>query len=598
MKVKVFDSQTLGVLKEVDLALAIARENECIVGRSPQSGLVLDSPDVSRMHGKFLLENENYYFCDLGSRNSSTINGQLAQTSEKYLLKAGDVIRIGEFVLIMEELSSQSDYIAETVYRSLDATVISNWRESVDLNEPAVANQIPEVVSDVSEITYIQPSDLAETQPISGDVSPTIEATETPLVSEEISPTIEVTETQPVSEDVSPIIEATETPLVSEEISLTIEVREIQAVSEDVSPTIEATETPLVSEEISPTIEVTETQPVSGDASPIIEATETPLVSEEISLTIEVTETQPVSGDASPIIEATETPLVSEEISLTIEVREIQAVSGDVSQLLEEAAVSDGLAIAISEETVVSEATNAQTLEEVVCIIAPVLAEVNEVTEDTDVSASKIVSQVPEAIILEASEEATNPSQNNFQLVETGSKSSDVIEEAEVVSQIDSEIIEVEVVTEEPETIDTQSPEFAEETSESDIPKVISTKYIVLLAHDSKRWELAEFVSQHQEFFSKYLTLAPPSISELLSQQSSVVISQEISTITSGGYQTIAARATSGDILAVIFLRDFLQVQSGQANEEAMLRVCNINQVLIATNIPTAEAIVHYIQLP
>jgi len=52
----------------------------------------------------------------------------------------------------------------------------------------------------------------------------------------------------------------------------------------------------------------------------------------------------------------------------------------------------------------------------------------------------------------------------------------------------------------------------------------------------------------------------------------------------------------AGDILAVIFLRDSLVTQPGQANEEALLRLCNVNQVLLATNVPTAEAVVHYIK--
>ena len=63
-----------------------------------------------------------------------------------------------------------------------------------------------------------------------------------------------------------------------------------------------------------------------------------------------------------------------------------------------------------------------------------------------------------------------------------------------------------------------------------------------------------------------------------------------------GGYQSVASLVETGEILAVIFLRNFMVTQPGQSNEETLLRLCNINQVLLATNVPTAEAIMHYIK--
>ena len=129
----------------------------------------------------------------------------------------------------------------------------------------------------------------------------------------------------------------------------------------------------------------------------------------------------------------------------------------------------------------------------------------------------------------------------------------------------------------------------------SDASKITSQKYIALMAHDSKKSDLVQLVSEHQEFFSQCLTIATPAISETLSQQSSTVVNQQTPTVPIGGYQAIASLVGSGDILAVIFLRDVLLVSPGQANEEAFLRLCSINQVLFASNVPTAKAIVYYL---
>ncbi|MEI6446227.1 MAG: hypothetical protein WCO29_24650, partial [Nostocales cyanobacterium ELA583] len=135
-----------------------------------------------------------------------------------------------------------------------------------------------------------------------------------------------------------------------------------------------------------------------------------------------------------------------------------------------------------------------------------------------------------------------------------------------------------------------------EANTESEASQMNIQKNIVLIAHESNKSELADLVAQHQEFFSQSLTISWPSVSEVLKQQAGITVSEEIPPPTSGGYQKINLLLNAGDISAVIFLRDFLTTQAGQANEEAFLRICNINQVLVATNLKTAQAIVHYLK--
>jgi len=102
MIVKVLNAQTLGKVNEIKLDSVTNITDEYIVGRSLDSGLILDSCDVSRIHGKFFLQNGDYYYSDIGSINGSLVNNKLAEQNQIYLLKPGDVIRIGEFLLVME----------------------------------------------------------------------------------------------------------------------------------------------------------------------------------------------------------------------------------------------------------------------------------------------------------------------------------------------------------------------------------------------------------------------------------------------------------------------------------------------------------------
>lgn len=485
MKIKVFDSKTLRNIIEINLALVTKIQNECIIGRSPESGIVLDSADVSRMHGKFVLENENYYFCDLGSRNGSLINGKIAETSRKYLLNPGDTIRLGEFVLILEDMNSQPQNTAETVYKGLDATVVANLRDGADINrdyqeyQAPVVNQTPEVVAHEKE-PVTEPEEATTYQEIT-----------------------EVQQSETFSEEVI------ETP-------------------EEITSTLEAPSEVIVSEE---TNEI-------ADAITVIPTSETL----DLPSTYEDREDTVITNEE--ILESSNTQELDN-------LEEVTAIETPVAQVNE-----------VSEEAIIQPREENQICE----------LEISE--QDT------LEQEIPQL------EELNEPLVSNYQPLETTNDVSIQLEEAEPVIQA----LEVTCESQEKTT-----EEIAEEKV-TEKPEIISTKYIALLAHDSKRFEIAQFAAKHQEFFSNCLTIAPPSVSEILSSQAGITTTEQTSAATSGGYQAIAAKVASGDILAVIFLRDFLQVQSNVANEEAMLRVCNINEVMIATNLPTAEAIVSYIQ--
>ena len=161
MKVKVFNSQTQAEITELDLDEVFAREDACLIGRSASSGLVLESSDISRLHGKFFLQNGEINYTDLGSRNGSLINGEAAVVNQVYSLKPGDVVQAGEFVLIIQETS----YILEdvTVVKPLDAEEIAAWRFNAT-KQASTAD--PEAVGEVVEADIIaQPGALVKAMP-------------------------------------------------------------------------------------------------------------------------------------------------------------------------------------------------------------------------------------------------------------------------------------------------------------------------------------------------------------------------------------------------------------------------------------------------
>ncbi|MEM7712501.1 MAG: FHA domain-containing protein, partial [Cyanobacteria bacterium P01_A01_bin.68] len=207
MKVKISTSPTQSELEEIDLSSTTRKGAECIIGRSPDSDVVLDSNDVSRYHGKFFYYSGNYYFSDLGSKNGTIINGKLIEQNRSQILKDGDLIRIGDFALMLEEdivFSQQS----ETVVKIINPSMFSNWQDSESnvVNKPqevrestisqAIPNQAPIVESNDNDDKANIPEESICTQ--SDEVVPEDSAEES--IFEIVSQT---SEENPESEDIN-----------------------------------------------------------------------------------------------------------------------------------------------------------------------------------------------------------------------------------------------------------------------------------------------------------------------------------------------------------------------------------------------------------
>ncbi|MBE9107631.1 FHA domain-containing protein [Nostoc cf. edaphicum LEGE 07299] len=660
MKVKVSYSPNLSEVNEVDLTTETPTRGEWLIGRSPDSDLLLDSPDISRVHAKFFVKNGNYYFSDLGSRNGSIVNGKQAEKDRPYSLSDGDVIRIADYVLILEAVAPVYEQ-PETVFRIIDPSLFSRPRSPENVNAANVVNPVPEVVNEVStpispevetppspEISEIE--EVVATQP--DDVIPIVEIIapaniiQPPEAVSEVPHDVrnEIVDLRTlVTPEVSADSEEVEVPKVSEasEVSLT-ELDDAIAAPENIIETPEeesvlpeANHDEAVDFEAALATESTFVQ--QRDISPIPEIIYDENAELEAALEAEVTFVQPrdIFNEVpvqSTTPEATYNENAELEAALAAEVTSVQL--RDIFHHVSE------------EETDIPETTH----DEVVNLDTSVAEETSEVVENNEIQpqAAEEESQVTRDIIDEAIdwdrsvtpadsadvdelEPTSAVDETTSEVSEASTAPDDAVAEVlsnqyidlsnasteEVNLYVDgvaaqiSEISDIpplettesgatesisQTIEEIPQLEEHRFDETPEETNGSESPQAIIKRNIVLIAHESKKSELAELVSEHQEFFSQSFTITWPSVSEVLHQQAGITISQQTPAPTSGGYQTIASLVGAGEIVAVIFLRDLLQPQPGQANEEALLRLCTINQVLLATNFSTAEAIVHYLK--
>lgn len=72
-------------------------KDEFIIGRSPESDVLLDDITVSRKHALLIKDGDNYRLLDAGSLNGSYLNGNIV---EEAILSNGDRIQIGKYIFI------------------------------------------------------------------------------------------------------------------------------------------------------------------------------------------------------------------------------------------------------------------------------------------------------------------------------------------------------------------------------------------------------------------------------------------------------------------------------------------------------------------
>lgn len=72
-------------------------KDEFIIGRSPESDVLLDDITVSRKHALLIKDGDDYRLLDAGSLNGSYLNGNIV---EEAILSNGDRIQIGKYIFI------------------------------------------------------------------------------------------------------------------------------------------------------------------------------------------------------------------------------------------------------------------------------------------------------------------------------------------------------------------------------------------------------------------------------------------------------------------------------------------------------------------
>lgn len=108
-------------------------------------------------------------------------------------------------------------------------------------------------------------------------------------------------------------------------------------------------------------------------------------------------------------------------------------------------------------------------------------------------------------------------------------------------------------------------------------------KTIALIAHDKKKQEMLAFVAAHRELLARYQLIATATTGGLVAEETRLPVKVYLSGPLGGDLQ-IGALIACQAVDLVIFLRDPLTAQPHEPDITALLRVCDVHNVPVATN--------------
>lgn len=118
---------------------------------------------------------------------------------------------------------------------------------------------------------------------------------------------------------------------------------------------------------------------------------------------------------------------------------------------------------------------------------------------------------------------------------------------------------------------------------------------IALIAHDTKKELMVQFCIAYCGVLSKHNLCATGTTGKMVAEATGLNVQRYLSG-SQGGDQQIAARISCNEIDLLLFFREPISVNPHEPNDMNLLRLCDVHNIPVATNIATAEALIHALE--
>jgi len=117
------------------------------------------------------------------------------------------------------------------------------------------------------------------------------------------------------------------------------------------------------------------------------------------------------------------------------------------------------------------------------------------------------------------------------------------------------------------------------------------TQKLALIAHDNKKVDLVAWATFNRDTLAGFPLIATRHTARLMRDKVGLEV-EELLSGPDGGDAQIAAGVATREIDVVFFFVDPLSAQPHDPDIRALLRVCNVHNVPVATNLATADLII------
>ena len=111
---------------------------------------------------------------------------------------------------------------------------------------------------------------------------------------------------------------------------------------------------------------------------------------------------------------------------------------------------------------------------------------------------------------------------------------------------------------------------------------------IALIAHDKKKEEIIELAKKYKDVLANYELYATGTTGTLIMGETALPI-RRMKSGPLGGDQQIGSMVAEGKLDLIVFLRDPLTSQPHEPDVSALLRLCDVQSIPLATNVKSAE---------
>ena len=115
---------------------------------------------------------------------------------------------------------------------------------------------------------------------------------------------------------------------------------------------------------------------------------------------------------------------------------------------------------------------------------------------------------------------------------------------------------------------------------------------IALIAHDAKKELMVQFCIAYCGILSRHNLFATSTTGKVVSEATGLNIAKFLSG-QQGGAQQIASRISCDEIDLLLLFRDPQTPKPSEPDEKILLGLCDVHNIPVATNIATAEILIH-----